>query len=118
MGSSLQSNIKQSKCPDVVKVERLRLRPSPGPAVLVSSSPWDVFTVSSARVTTPPVLVPEPPSIWPPSWSTSPLRSSSILHHRKYYDAIRNTAQVLKLEMGGRGRARTFYINNMLWSIY
>ena len=43
---SLNSNFNDSKCPDVVREEKLRPRPSPAPAVLDSSSPWAVSTVS------------------------------------------------------------------------
>merc|ERR1712131_419614 len=66
-----------SSCPDVVKEARLRERQSPDPAVLDSSSPWDVSTVCSARETMLSVLVPVPPSTWLPSWSTWLLRSLS-----------------------------------------
>merc|ERR1712029_706230 len=53
-----------STCLDVAKEAKSRERQSPGPAVLDSSSPWDVSTVCSARVTMPSVLVLEPQSTW------------------------------------------------------
>merc|ERR1712223_1885959 len=78
MGSLLQqSTTKTTKCLDVAR--EARSRESPGPAVLDSSSPWDVSTVSSARETTPRGWELVPPSTWPPSWSTWLLRSSSWL---------------------------------------
>merc|ERR1712241_1299472 len=78
MGFSSYSvpNRNSSTCLDVVKEAKSRERQSPDPAVLDSSSPWAGSTVCSARVTTPSVSVPVPPCTWPPSWSTSPLRSS------------------------------------------
>merc|ERR1712055_164419 len=66
-----------STCLEVAKEARSRERQSPGPAVLDSSSPWDVFTVFSARATTLRGLVLEPPSTLLLSWSTWLLRSSS-----------------------------------------
>merc|ERR1711910_18681 len=66
-----------STCLDVAKEARSRERQSLGLAVLDSSSPWDVSTVCSARVTMPSVLVLEPQSILLPSWSTWLLRSLS-----------------------------------------
>merc|ERR1711963_1137980 len=78
MGSLLQqSTTKTPKCLDVAREARSRERQSPGPAVLASSSLWDVSTVSSAKATTPRGWELEPPSTWPPSWSTWLLRSSS-----------------------------------------
>merc|ERR1711978_532345 len=80
MGSLvLNYNNYLSTCLDVEREEKLRPRPSLGPAEPDFSSPLDVFTVFSARETTPPVLVLELPSTLLPSWSTSLLRSSSWL---------------------------------------
>merc|ERR1712154_230488 len=76
---SLNFNFNKSKCLDVVKVERLRLRQSPGQAELDSSSQLDVSIVSSARVTMLPVLVLGLQSIWLLSWSTLLLRFLSWL---------------------------------------
>merc|ERR1711893_386104 len=74
---SLNLNFNKSKCLDVVKEEKLRLRL--GQAELDSSSQLDVSIVSSARVTMLPVLVLELQSIWLLSWSTLLLRSLSWL---------------------------------------
>merc|ERR1711874_598571 len=74
-----QTTNQPEQCQDVERVEKLRPRPSLGPAGLDSSSPLDVFTVCSARETMLHVLVLELPSTSLPSWSTSLLRSSSWL---------------------------------------
>merc|ERR1712048_1461129 len=60
-------------------VRKRKRRQGQGTAVLDFSSPLDVSTVCFARVTTPSVWVPVPLSTWPPSWSTSQLRSLSWL---------------------------------------
>merc|ERR1712018_469601 len=80
MGSSsltLQQII--SKCLDVERVEKLRLRPSLDPAVLDFRSQLDVSIVSSARVTMLPVLVLVLQSTLLLSWNTLLLRSLSWL---------------------------------------
>merc|ERR1712168_901957 len=66
-----------SSCLDVAKEARSRERQSPGVAVLDFSSPWGVFIVSFARVTTPRGLVLGPLSTLQLSWNTWLLRSLS-----------------------------------------
>merc|ERR1712083_63141 len=70
--------LKQPKsCLDVAKEAKQRERQRADPAVPDFNSPLVVSTDSSARETTPSEWVPVPPSTWPPSSSTSLLRSWS-----------------------------------------